>query len=139
VFFSEFPVPFADRADYLLETDLGILCQARNLETQVAARTRLLDFIWAERPILINEGDEWSETIRRHNFGSVLETNDVPTWTQAMLHLASSPRERSVMSANIAKAKERFSWARCVEPIYQYVLRQRPLPVPLPAAIEQAA
>jgi hypothetical protein len=130
VFFNEYPVPFDDRADYLLETDIGILCQSRNLETQVSARTRVLDYLWVERPLLMNEGDEWAEEIRRHDLGLIIEGNEVRDWKQAMLRLAGDPAGLARMRANIATLKPRLLWTKCVEPIHRFVMQQRAYMVP---------
>jgi hypothetical protein len=130
VFFQEYPIPYASRADYLLETDLGVLCQAANLETQLSARTRVLEYLWAERPLLLNAGDEWAATIRRLELGLVLEKNDVSLWQEAMLRLAEDAALRTRMQANIAAFKPQLLWKQCIEPLHRFVLQQRAYAVP---------
>jgi hypothetical protein len=130
VFFNEHPVPYEDRADYLLDTDIGILCQTRNLETQVAARIRLLEYLWGERPILMNEGDEWADTVRKHDLGIVIEGKEVADWKQSMLRLCQDFLLRARIRANLARMKPQFYWRQCIEPLYQYVMQKRGLTVP---------
>jgi SAM-dependent methyltransferase/glycosyltransferase involved in cell wall biosynthesis len=125
VFFNDYPVPFDERADYLLETDAGILCQARNLETQMSARTRILDYLWADCPLLINDGDEWAQTIRQHGLGTVVAENKVEQWREAILDLCGDVESRVRMRANIARIKQRLRWRDCVEPLVQFVARCR--------------
>ena len=138
VFFIEHPVPYAERADYLLEADLGVLCQACNFETQVSARTRVLEYLWAERPILLNHGDEWALTIERQHLGMVVEDNDVGRWQRAMLRLASDDEERARMQANIAALKPQLLWRHCVEPIDRFVSQKRGSALPVGSSARKA-
>jgi SAM-dependent methyltransferase len=124
VFFNDYPVPFDERGDYLLETDAGILCQANNLETQMSARTRVLDYLWANCPLLINDGDEWAQTIRQHGLGLVLDDNCVELWTEAILRLCRDSEGKVRMQDNIARLKVQLRWTSCVEPLVQFVARQ---------------
>jgi SAM-dependent methyltransferase/glycosyltransferase involved in cell wall biosynthesis len=124
VFFNEYPVPFDERADYLLETDAGILCQARNLETQMSARTRVLDYLWADCPLLINDGDEWAQSIRQHGLGIVVEENREELWMEAILRLCHDKEGRARMRANIGRLKQQLRWSVCVEPLVQFLARQ---------------
>jgi glycosyltransferase involved in cell wall biosynthesis len=131
VFFNEHPVPYEERSDYLFETDIGVLCQTRNLETQVSARIRLLEYLWGEKPILMNAGDEWSERVRLEELGLVVEGKEVEPWKRAMLRLCQDSDLRARLSANIARVKPQLYWKHCVEPIYEFVLCQRSPVVPV--------
>ncbi|MCC5603685.1 methyltransferase domain-containing protein [Nostoc favosum] len=121
VFFNEYPVPYEERGNYLLESDVGVVCQAANFETQISARTRVLDYIWAGLPILMNEGDEWCELVRKHDLGLVVSGSSVDEWKDAILKLASDSEARSIKTANIEKIKPQYYWKRLVEPIVKYV------------------
>lgn len=125
VFFNEYPVPFDERADYLLESDCGVLGQAANLETQVSARTRVLDYLWADCPLVTNEGDEWAATLREHDLGVVLPDCQEERWRDALLRLADHPEELTRMRVNIAAYKGGQTWSRCVEPLHRFALFQR--------------
>ena len=128
VFFNEYPVPFDERADYLLETDCGILCQAANLETQVSARTRVLDYLWADCPLVMNAGDEWAAAIREHDLGVILDGNDEGLWRDALLTLCRDRAAADRFKANIARFKGGLLWTRCVEPLYRFAMLQRSVP-----------
>lgn len=121
VFFNEYPVPYEDRGNYLLESDVGVVSQAANFETQISARTRVLDYLWAGLPILINEGDEWAELVRRHDLGLVISSATVADWKDAILKLASDSKAMGRITANIEKLKPLYYWKRLVEPIVRYV------------------
>ena len=50
VFFNFGWVPYEERADYLLESDLGISGHPDTVEARFSFRTRLLDYFWAGLP-----------------------------------------------------------------------------------------
>ncbi len=121
VFFNEYPIPYEERVNYLLESDVGVVCQAANFETQISARTRVLDYIWTGLPILINEGDEWCELVRRHNLGVVVPGNSADDWGNAIIELAANAEARQIKVDNIAQIQSQYQWNHLVEPIINYV------------------
>ncbi|MTD14130.1 glycosyltransferase family 1 protein [Nakamurella sp. YIM 132087] len=57
VWFADRWLPFAERADWLLEADLGVLAHHAGVEAEFAYRTRLLDHLWAGLPTVTTTGD----------------------------------------------------------------------------------
>lgn len=125
VFFNELPVPYAERGDYLLESDLGVVIQAANFETQVSARTRALDYIWAGLPLFINDGDEVSSLVRKEGLGLVTESADADCMAEALLRYADDKNLQEQAKGNLAGIRNQFLWSRMVNPLYQYVVQNR--------------
>jgi glycosyltransferase involved in cell wall biosynthesis/SAM-dependent methyltransferase len=121
VFFGDLPVPHGERADYLCESDVGVLCQAHNFETRLSARTRILDYVWAGRPILVNAGDESADLVERHNLGLVVPGRDAAAFRDAILALVRTPGLWSEKAANVERIRPRFYWTRVVEPVVRDV------------------
>ena len=121
VIFNELPIPYDDRADYLLEADLGVVLQATNLETQLSARTRALDYIWAGLPLLTNDGDEIAALIRRENLGVVTRSSAVEELTAAILEYARDPERQRRTRENVQAACERFRWTEVTRPIVNFL------------------
>ena len=63
VFFNFGWVPYEERADFLLEADLGVSAHEDNVETRFAFRTRMLDYLWAGLPIVTTQGDVLAELV----------------------------------------------------------------------------
>src|SRR5262249_43425851 len=57
VFFNEGWQSYGASGDYLLEADAGVCTYGPSLETHFAQRVRLVDLIWAEKPLICNPGD----------------------------------------------------------------------------------
>lgn len=120
VFFHELPVPFDQRADYLLESDLGVIVQAANFETQLSARTRALDYLWANLPILINQGDETAELVAQHGIGVVAESNRAEDLQRALLqYVRNDARRRQAVEA-VRELRETFRWSSTVQPLLRF-------------------
>lgn len=120
IFFNELPVPFDQRADYLLESDLGVIVQASNFETQLSARTRALDYLWANLPIFINRGDEIGELVARHGIGIVADSNDPDELQRVLLDYVRDPARRERAVAAVREVKKNFLWSSTVRPILRF-------------------
>ena len=57
VFFNTDWVPYGDRGSYFHEVQIGVSTHYENLETRFSFRTRILDYLWAELPIIATGGD----------------------------------------------------------------------------------
>jgi glycosyltransferase involved in cell wall biosynthesis len=56
-------VSFSDRANWYLDSDLVVVMNREGLENSLAWRTRLVDFMWADLPIITNGGDPLGEEL----------------------------------------------------------------------------
>ena len=77
VFFNEGWVPYGERADYLLDADVGVSTHFQHIETAFSFRTRILDYLWASLPIVATDGDTFGPLIREHGLGRVVPPQDV--------------------------------------------------------------
>jgi glycosyltransferase involved in cell wall biosynthesis len=120
VFFREGWVPFDERQNFLLEADIGVSAHTNTVETRLAFRTRVLDYIWAGLPMILTEGDYFADFIDRENVGKTVSPNDTEGWKQAILLLAENPAERQAMKARLSSLRERFHWEKVAEPLAGY-------------------
>jgi glycosyltransferase involved in cell wall biosynthesis len=117
VFFNFGWVPYAERANYLLESDLGISGHLDTLETRFSFRTRLLDYFWASLPTVATEGDVLSELVEEANLGRAVGVGNVEDWTRAVEELLDDQGEYARVRRNIEHAREAFAWPRVTEPL----------------------
>lgn len=52
---------FTERADWYLDADIVVVVNREGLENHLAWRTRMIDFMWADLPVITNGGDPLSE------------------------------------------------------------------------------
>jgi glycosyltransferase involved in cell wall biosynthesis len=117
VFFNFGWVPYADRANYLLESDLGISAHLDTLEARFSFRTRLLDYFWASLPTVASEGDVLSELVGKSNLGRTVAIGSVEDWTRVIEELLDNQGEYADIQRNIEHAREAFVWPRVTEPL----------------------
>jgi 2-polyprenyl-3-methyl-5-hydroxy-6-metoxy-1,4-benzoquinol methylase len=121
VFFKEYPVSFAERDDYLLESDLGIFVQTKNLETTLSARTRVYDYIWAGLIPFMNEGDEMAAVLKRTNSGFVIKEYSKDEVRDALVRAARDASLRAEVRENLMSLRESLLWTKQVMPIVEHI------------------
>jgi glycosyltransferase involved in cell wall biosynthesis len=117
VFFNFGWVPYKQRANYLLDADIGISSHLDTVETRFSFRTRLLDYFWAGLPTITTRGDVLSELVRERNLGRAVGFADLQGWTAAIEELLDDPDELARVRGNVQLAREEFTWPSVVEPL----------------------
>lgn len=126
VFFLPGWVPYAERAAYLLEADLGISCHHPHIETRFAYRTRLLDCIWAGLPMLVTGGDVLADLVAGEDLGATVPPDDPAAIAAALRTLLDRPR------ADYAPAFDRvrpsMTWDAAARPLVDFMRDPRRAP-----------
>lgn len=117
VFFNDGWVPYAERADYLLDADIAVSIHRAHIETEFSFRTRLLDYLWCGLPIVATAGDSFEPLIEEHHLGLVVPPGDVTALEHALETLLSDPDRLAAASANARKLADEFRWDRVLEPV----------------------
>jgi hypothetical protein len=120
VFFNDGWIPYARRADYLLEADVGISLHQDHVETAYSFRTRILDCIWAGLPIVATAGDAFAELIQREGLGSVVPAEDVEAVADALVGLLEDAGRRASCRERAAIVAPRFAWSAVLEPLIRF-------------------
>lgn len=120
VIFNRDWIPYDERANYLLEADVGITTHVDHLETYFSFRTRVLDFLWAGLPIVTSRGDAFAELVEYHHLGRTAPTADVGALTQAILDLAADPTLRQTCRTNVRQVATDFRWDVVARPLVEF-------------------
>jgi glycosyltransferase involved in cell wall biosynthesis len=120
VFFNEGWVPYENRADYLLDADLGVSTHFEHLETAFSFRTRILDYLWASLPIVSTEGDTFGELIAKFDLGKVVPPEDVEALASALEDVLYRPGERQRLAGNVAAFAQQMRWSEVLRPLVSY-------------------
>ncbi|MCZ6602335.1 MAG: glycosyltransferase, partial [Planctomycetota bacterium] len=121
VFFNEKGyVPYADRLDYLLDSDFGVSTHRRGVEARLASRTRFMDYLWSGLPIICTEGDALAEMVDREGLGLVVPAGDPDALATAILRLVEKPDEVWAIREKIERVREEFVWSRVVAPLREF-------------------
>lgn len=117
VFFNEGWAPFEQRQNYLLESDLGVSIHEDHLESEFSFRTRLLDYVWAHLPMVVTEGDVWSEIVREKKIGYVVGPKDVEQLAEIISHAYSNHAELLEIKQRLMAVSQEFTWSRTLQPL----------------------
>lgn len=119
VFFNEEWVPYEERADWLLDADVGVSCHFPHVETEFAFRTRVLDYIWAGLPIVSTAGDAFAELVAARGMGAVVPPEDPDALADALADLLTTDAGARARAA-VAEVAPEFTWPRVLAPLVAF-------------------
>ena len=130
VFFNEGWVPYDQRGAYLLEADVGVSAHRETVESRLAFRTRILDCLWAELPVVVTEGDALSDIVEQRGLGRTVPVGDASAWAAALANLLDDRAAYERAQRALAVERRRFEWGAIVERLVPLLERPgRPLPM----------
>lgn len=129
VFFNHGWIPYSERHNDLLDAAIGVSIHFDHLETRYSFRTRMLDYIWTELPIVATKGDSFAELIEQHNLGSVVPYQDPEAIAQAILSLLDDQQKVDEIKANLREIRTQFYWDTVLKPVESMIQRliQKPI------------
>jgi GT2 family glycosyltransferase/glycosyltransferase involved in cell wall biosynthesis len=120
VFFNEGWVPYAERADYLLDADVGVSTHFHHVETAYSFRTRILDYLWAGLPVVATDGDAFGNLVREKGLGAAVGPEDVDGLTRALESMLFDAEASAAAKAAIAQIAPEFAWSRTLAPLVEF-------------------
>ncbi|GIG29922.1 glycosyltransferase [Cellulomonas marina] len=120
VFFNEDWVPYDERADYLLDADVGVSTHFHHVETAFSFRTRILDYLWAGLPVVATDGDTFGGLIREHGLGRAVPAEDVDALAGALAEMLYDEGAADAARAAVRAFAPRFAWSRTLAPLVAF-------------------
>jgi glycosyltransferase involved in cell wall biosynthesis len=117
VFFNFGWVPYAERAAYLCDSDIGISAHLDTVEARFAFRTRVVDYLWAGLPVVATEGDALAELVEARGLGRAVPYGDAGAWADAIEELLDDEAARATAREHLEQVRDELSWTRVVEPL----------------------
>ncbi|MEV7972685.1 glycosyltransferase [Cellulomonas sp. NPDC089187] len=120
VFFNSGWVPYAERADYLLDADLGVSTHFHHVETAFSFRTRILDYLWASLPIVATGGDTFGTLIAERGLGATVPPEDVEALEQALETYLYDDDAVAEARAHVRAFAEDYRWSTVLQPLVEF-------------------
>ncbi len=120
VFFLDW-VPYEERQNYLLESDVGVSLHQPGVEAQFAFRTRVLDYVWAGLPMLLSRGDELAARVESQRLGRLVPEGDVAAVADGLVAMLDAPPDPD-RGARFDALRAELAWSRVVEPLRRFCL-----------------
>jgi len=124
VFFNDAWVPYQAWGSYLLDADVAVSIHLDNLETRFSFRTRILDYLWARRPMILTRGDALGDLVAARGLGITVPPGDVDAIVDALVHLLAGDAPR----ADFGPTLEEFQWPTVAMPLLRWIDRARRAP-----------
>lgn len=120
VFFNEGWVPYDERADHLLDADVGVSTHHHHIETAYSFRTRILDYLWASLPIVSTTGDTFGDLVDRHGLGRTVPPEDVAALEAALEEMLYDEAAAARARAAVKEFADRFRWSTVLAPVVDF-------------------
>ena len=120
VFFNEGWVPYEERADYLLDADVGVSTHFQHVETAFSFRTRILDYLWASLPIVATDGDTFGVLIREHGLGRVVPEQDVDALEVALEQMLFDEAASAAAVEAVRAFAGSYVWSTALAPLVEF-------------------
>jgi hypothetical protein len=124
VFFNDRWVPYHAWGGYLLDADVAVSIHLDNLETRFSFRTRILDYLWARRPMILTAGDALGDLVAARGLGITVAPGDVDAIAAALTRLVRD----GLPGADFASTVARFQWPVVAEPLTDWLDTARRAP-----------
>lgn len=119
VFFNDW-VDYNERQNYLLEADIGVSTYLNNLETRYSFRTRILDYLWCELPMVLTRGDYMSELVEKNELGFCHDAGNCNELAEKIIELLDNKEKYTKAKENIKTIKNRYKWDNVVKPLADF-------------------
>lgn len=126
VFFNPSWVDYSQRQNFLTEADAGVSTHFDHIETTFSFRTRILDYLWAELPMVVTEGDHFAELVHKEELGIVVPANDVERLGEALEKILFDEEFIARVKVNIHRVRQDYYWDTVLEPLLAFVADARP-------------
>ena len=113
--------PFDERANWYMDSDLVILINKIGPENELAWRTRLVDFLWADLPIITNGGDPLGENLLAHNAAVRLESVETNGMAKQLTGLLQDTSQLNSLKANVKDVKQTYYWDVVTSKLSDYI------------------
>lgn len=120
VFFNTGWVPYNERADYLLDADLGVSTHFHHIETAFSFRTRILDYLWSGLPIVATGGDTFGTLIAANNLGRVVQPEDIDGLEAALEEMLFDEAAIAEVKVAVKEFAQAYRWNNVLEPLIDF-------------------
>lgn len=116
-------VKFEDRAEWYLGSDAVVLINNIGMENTLAWRTRLVDYVWADLPIVTNGGDPMSDILEANKAVYILPDLDAKTIEKEIIKISKDKETLKQVSTNLSKVRRLFYWDKVTENLSKLIFK----------------
>ncbi len=133
VFFNFDWTPYEERINFLKRAKIGVSAHFENLETRFSFRTRILDYLWAELPIVATRGDGFANQIEKEKLGITADYENPAEIASAIENILNDQKLNDEIKDNIKRVKPQYYWKNIILPIVKLIETDQLKPKKIPA------
>jgi glycosyltransferase involved in cell wall biosynthesis len=109
--------PYERRAEFFEQFTLALLTFPRSLETDLAMRTRVYDYLWSGLPIVTSSAPGTDEILARYEAGSVLAVDAPRAFADEIVGILRDPARHARMVRGAGEFVLEHQWDRTLAPL----------------------
>lgn len=113
-------VAYGDRGKFFDEFALALLTFPQSIETALAMRTRVYDYLWGGLPIVTSSAPGTDEIVQRYGAGLVVPTENPDDYADALMRLL-APINYGKAAAGTQALVADHQWSRTLRPLLDFV------------------
>jgi glycosyltransferase involved in cell wall biosynthesis len=113
-------VPYGERVPFYDRFNAAILTFPSSLETDLAMRTRVLDYLWAGLPVITSPGRGTDELVERYRAGAIVHEQASSAFAFAIREAFSNAASLRGMMDGAASFASDFQWERTLAPLREF-------------------
>lgn len=119
-------IPYGERHNVLLDAEIGVSGHLLHVETTLAFRTRILDYIWAGLPVLTTAGDVLGDLVASAGLGVVVPPADPAAVASGLRSLLLDERHAAGARRAIEAVAPSLRWSSVLQPLLEFCSQPRP-------------
>ncbi len=120
IFFKDW-ISYEDRESWYNTADIIINLHNPGSESMYAWRTRVVDFIWAGRPIISSGGDELSSMMEKKDAAYILKSNTEEEISKAILKVKDDKKYREKIINNLKEMQKSLYWENTTKELSRFI------------------
>jgi glycosyltransferase involved in cell wall biosynthesis len=113
-------VAYDDRASFFDRFTIALLTFPQSIETDLAMRTRVYDYLWAGLPIVTSSAPGTDELLERYRCGSIVRSDDAAAFANEIAGILTD-RERYAQMVNGTRSfVVHHQWERTLRPLVEF-------------------
>ncbi|MGA7615635.1 MAG: glycosyltransferase family 4 protein [Thermoanaerobaculia bacterium] len=111
---------YEERAAFYRKFSLAMLCFAPSLETDLAMRTRIFDYLWGGLPVITSPAGGTDTILGSYSAGVVVRSNRATDFADAIAGVLSSEDEYRRMREGARRWTTDHPWSRTLAPLLDF-------------------
>ena len=118
-------VPYDQRAAFFDRYRVALLTFPQSIETDLAMRTRIYDYLWGGLPVVTSSAPGTNEILERYGAGVVVVSNDAAEFATAIVEILRGRSRHESLTAGAARFVRDHQWPLVLEPLREFCRRPR--------------